>query len=78
MNEIQMIKIMEQFSRKSELVEGQVKVMRVPDFKSVYVEQISDIGRSIILNEYKVDGKNYRAGYSSYSETVFVSQAFRD
>ena len=77
MNEMQMIKIMEQFSRNSEPVEGQVKVTRVPDYKTVYVEQIGDIGRSIILTEYKVDGKTYWAGYSSFSETVFVSQASR-
>ena len=78
MNEMQMIKIVEQFSRKSEPEEGQVKVTRVPDYKTVYVEQIGGIGRSIILSEYKVDGKTYWAGYSLRSETVFVSQASRD
>lgn len=78
MNELQMIKIVEQFSRKIEPVEGQVKITRVPDYKTVYVEQIGDTGRSIILSEYKVDGKTFWAGYSSRSETVFVSQASRD
>lgn len=78
MNELQMIKIVEQFSRKIEPVEGQVKITRVPDYKTVYVEQIGDIGRSIILSEYKVDGKTFWAGYSSRSETVFVSKASRD
>ncbi len=75
MDEMQMIKIVEQFSRKSEPAERQVKVMQVPDYKTVYVEQIGENGRSIILSEYKVDGKTYWAGYSSRSETVFVSQA---
>ena len=78
MNEMQMLKIVEHFSRKSEPVEGQVKVTRVPNYKTVYVEQIGEIGRSIVLSEYKVDGKTYWAGYSSRSETVFVSQASRD
>jgi hypothetical protein len=78
MNEIKMIEIVEQFSRKSEPVEGQVKVTRLPDYKTVHVEQIGEVGRSIILSEYKVDGKTYWAGYSSRSETVFVSQASRD
>jgi hypothetical protein len=73
MNGVQMIQILEQFIRKDEPVEGQVKVLRVPDYKSVYVEQIGEIGRSIILSEYKVDGKTYRAGYSLRSDTVFVS-----
>ena len=75
MDEMQMIKIVEQFSRKSEPAERQVKVTQVPDYKTVYVEQIGENGRSIILSEYKVDGKTYWAGYSSRSETVFVSQA---
>jgi len=78
MNELQMIKIVEQFSRKSAPVEGQVKVTRVPDYKTVYVEQIGEFGRSIVLSEYLVDGKTYWAGYSSFSETVFVSKASRD
>ncbi len=78
MNEMQMTKIVEQFSRKSEPVEGQVKVTRLPDYKTVYIEQIGDVGRSIVLSEYMVDGKTYWAGYSSRSETVFVSQACRD
>jgi hypothetical protein len=78
MNEKQMVKFVEQFSRKSEPVEGQIKVMRVPDYKTVYVEQIGEVGRSIVLSEYTVDGKSYWAGYSSRSETVFVSQACRE
>lgn len=78
MNELQMIKFVEQYSRKSTPAEGQVKVFGVPDYKTVYVEQIGDFGRSIVLSEYLVDGKSYWAGYSSFSETVFVSKAYRD
>jgi hypothetical protein len=78
MNEMQMIKIVEQFSRKSEPVEGQVKVTQVPDYKTVYIEQIGGSGSSIIMSEYQVDGKTYWAGYSALSETVFVSKASRD
>jgi len=77
MNEMQMIKIVEQFSRKSEPVDSQITVTRVPDYKTVYIEQIEGIGRSIVLSEYKVDGKTYWAGYSSLSDTVFVSHASR-
>jgi hypothetical protein len=78
MNDMQMTKIVEQFSRKSEIVEGPIKVVRVPDYKTVYIEQIGDVGRSVVLSEFMVDGKSYWAGYSSLSETVFVSQACRD
>lgn len=73
MNELQITRIVEQFIRKDE--ETSVKVIRVPDYKTVYVEQIGDVGRSVVLSEFKVDGRIYWAGYSSRSDTVFVSQA---
>jgi len=75
MNEIQITQIVELFSRKGEQGETGVKVIRLPDYKTVYVEQIEGIGRSVVLSEFKVDGKIYWAGYSSRSNTVFVSQA---
>ena len=78
MNDMQMAKIVEAFSRKSEPLDSPIKVIRVPDYKTVYIEQIDDVGRSVVLSEYMVDGKSYWAGYSSRSETVFVSQACRD
>jgi hypothetical protein len=78
MNEMEMLKIVQQFSRKTDPLAGQVKITRVPDYKTVYVEQIGDFGRSIVLSEYTVDGKTYWAGYSTLSETVFISQASRD
>jgi hypothetical protein len=77
MNQMEMLKIVEQFSRNDGLVEGQIKITRVPDSKTMYVETIGEIGRSIFFNEYKVDGKTYWAGYSSRSDTVFVSQTSR-
>lgn len=75
MNEMQITRIVEQFSRKDEQGETAVKVVRVADYKTVYVEQIGEVGRSVVLSEFKVDGKIYWAGYSSRSNTVFVSQA---
>ena len=56
-NQQEMKKIMEQYSRNIEPPEGQVKVTRLPDYTTVYVEQIAGIGRSLFLNEYRVDGK---------------------
>lgn len=78
MNRSEMIKIMEQYSRNSEPEEGQVKVTRIADFTTVYLEKIAGVGRSLFLNEYKIDGKTYWAGYSPLSETVFVSRTSRD
>lgn len=77
MNSDQILKIVEQFSRKSGTGFGVTTVTRIPDYKTVYVEQIGEIGRSMILSEYQVDGKTYWAGYSPMSDTVFVSQASR-
>lgn len=77
MNQMEMQKIVEQFSRKAEVVEGPMKITRVPDSKTMYVETIGEIGRSILFNEYQVDGITYWAGYSSRSDTVFISQTSR-
>jgi hypothetical protein len=75
MNDNQLMKIVEQYSRKSEAGYGDIKVTRVQDRKTVYVEQIGDDGQAIVLSEYKVDGITYWAGFSSRSETVFISLA---
>jgi hypothetical protein len=75
MNQIELLKIVEQFSRNIGVAEGPLKVTRVADSITMYVETIGEIGRSIFFNEYKVDGKTYWAGYSSRSDTVFVSQS---
>ena len=75
MNRMDLLKIVEQFSRNTGVVEGPVKVIRVADSITMYVETIGEAGRSIFFNEYKVDGKTYWAGYSSRSDTVFVSQS---
>jgi hypothetical protein len=75
MDEMRMMKIVERYSRQSGLADGEIKITRLPDWKSVYVEYTDEIGRAIMMTEYKVDGKNYRAGYSSRSQTVYVSHA---
>ena len=41
--------------------------------KTSYVEQIGVDGRSIMLKEYRVDDTVVYAGYSSRSETVYLS-----
>ena len=78
MNESEITKILQRFSEKNLPPPGEVNVTQVPDFKSGHIEQVGKVGRSIILNEYKVAGKTYRAGYSSQTDTVFISLASRD
>jgi hypothetical protein len=74
MDSKQMLAIVEHYCRKIDLEDNDIKVTRVADRKSVFVEQVGDGGRSIMMSEYKVDGITYFAGYSSRSQTVYISQ----
>jgi len=73
MNNGQLLKIVAQYSRKSEAGYGDITVTRVPDQKTVFVEQTDGIGRAILMDKYEVDGATYWAGYSSRSKTVYIS-----
>ncbi len=75
MNSNELLKIVEQFSRKSETGYGAIKVTQIQDHKTVFVEQIDGVGRAILMNKYEVDGATYWAGFSSRSETVYISLA---
>jgi len=72
-----MVKIyVEQYVRTGRIERKDMKVTRVPDQKSTFVEPNVDGidgGRSVVLSEYKVDGKTYWAGYSERSQTIYVS-----
>lgn len=63
------------FARTGCEQKGEITVKRVQDRKTTYVEQSGESGRSIMMNEYKVDGKTYWAGYSSRSQIVYISLA---
>jgi len=56
MDERKMLEIVEQYSRESYPADEAIKIKRVPDQKTVFIEQIAEDGRAIVLNEYKVDG----------------------
>ena len=74
MDEKQMLRdIVEQYAMTGCEQQGEIKVRRVQDRKTTYVEPTNDGGRSVYLNEYKVNGKIYWAGYSPRSHTVYVS-----
>jgi hypothetical protein len=74
-NNEKILKIVQLYSRKSEAGYGDIKVRRIPDRKTVFVEQVDDVGRAIMMDKYQVDGATYWAGYSSRSETVYISIA---
>jgi len=73
MDQKQMSNIVEQFSRLGNGNVGEIKVTRVSDWKSVFIETIGDRGQSIVMREYNIAGKTYWAGFSTRSQTVFVS-----
>ena len=75
MNSSEFLKIVKRYSRKSEAGYGDITVTRVPDRKTVLVEQSDGVGRAILMDRYEVDGATYWAGYSSRSETVYISLA---
>jgi hypothetical protein len=75
MNRSELLKVVEKYCRENGAETGAIKVVRIPDQKTIYIEQNGTDGRSLVLSEHKVDGKTYWAGYSSYSATVYISQA---
>jgi hypothetical protein len=66
-------RVVENFVRTGNASDEQVKVTKLPKGKTSYVEQIGVDGRSIMLKEYRVNGTVVYAGYSSRSETVYLS-----
>jgi hypothetical protein len=68
-------RVIENFVRTGEARDEQVSVTNLPSGKTSYVEQTGEDGRSVMLDEYRVDGTVIWAGYSSRSETVYLSPA---
>ena len=73
MDEKQMLRIVDAYYRKPDTQYEGIKISRVADRKTVFVEQSGESGRSVMLNEYKVDGITCWAGFSSRSQTVYIS-----
>ncbi len=74
MDEKQMLlRTVEQYARTGTVDGNEVQVTRIQDHKTTFVEQFAEGGRSLMMKEYKVDGKIYWAGYSSRSHTVYIS-----
>ena len=75
MDEMQMLTIVEQYCRNMVSKFEDIKVTRIADRKTVFVEQNGESGRVVMLTKYKVDGATCWAGYSSRSQTVYISLA---
>jgi hypothetical protein len=74
MNEKQMVhNLVDAYIRSGTVEDGTLKLVRVQDRKTTYVEPNGSGGQSIMMDEYRVDGQVLRVGYSSRSQTVYVS-----
>jgi hypothetical protein len=73
MDGMQLLTIVEKYCRNTNSTFEDIKVTRVADRKTVFVEQTGGSGRAVMMNEYKVDGATCWAGYSSRSQTVYIS-----
>lgn len=67
------LRVVENYIRTGNLADEQVKVTSLPLGKTSYVEHTGDDGRSVMLDEYRIDGRVVWAGYSSRSGTVYLS-----
>lgn len=67
------MRVVDHYVRTGEAGDAEVTVTCLPDNKTTFVEPNGDGGRSIMLDEYRVDGKVIWAGYSPRSSIVYLS-----
>lgn len=66
-------RVVENYVRTGLVNDNEVKVASLPNNKTSFVEKIGDDGRSILLDEYRVDDKIIWAAYSTRTGTVYLS-----
>jgi hypothetical protein len=66
-------RVVERFVQTGTAGDEQVKVICLPDNKTSFVETIGEDGRSIMLDEYRMGDWTVWAGFSSRSQTVYLS-----
>ena len=67
------MRVVEHYARTGEVSDAEVKVIILSDNKTSFVEDNVGGSRSIMLSEYKVDGKVIWAGYSPRLGIVYLS-----
>lgn len=70
-----LLRVVETFIRTGAASDEKVNVISLPEGKTSYVEQSGEDGRSVMLDEYRVDDRVVWAGYSTRSGTVYLSPA---
>jgi len=67
------MRVVQHYVQTGDVSDAQVKVTILPDNKTSFVEDNVGGSRSIMLSEYKVDGKVIWAGYSPRLGIVYLS-----
>jgi hypothetical protein len=68
-----LMKTVEGYLRNGSPRVGDIVVTLLQNNRTSCVEQFEGEGRSVMLDEFRVDGKLVWAGYSARSRTVYVS-----
>lgn len=68
-----LVRVVERFVRTGDASDEQVTVTCLPNNKTSFVEHTGLDGRSVMLDEYRVDGTVVWAGFSPRSQTVYLS-----
>jgi hypothetical protein len=67
------LRVVEHYAATGLAEDEQVKVTCLPDNKTSFVEPDGSGGRSVMLKEYRLDGRVIWAGYSARSGVVYLS-----
>lgn len=68
-----LLRVVENYIRTGNFGDEQVKVIGLPQGKTIFIETIGVDGRSVMLDEYRFDGRTVWAGFSARSGTVYLS-----
>ena len=71
------MRVVDHYAKTGNIDDTEVKVTCLPDNKTSFVEENPGGSRSIMLDEYKVDGRVIWAGYSPRTGMVYLSSARR-
>ena len=67
------LRVLENYALTGNASDEEVKVLNLPKGKTSYIEKTGQDGRTLMLDEYRIQTKVIRAGYSSRSGTVYFS-----
>lgn len=67
------LRVVDHFAKTGIAADEQVKVICLPDNKTSFVESVENDSRSVMLDEYRLESRTIWAGFSSRSQTVYLS-----